>query len=184
MTFIWSHFVFLLAEELNICTCRFCTSQDPWYLRGDLIFIHPSFICIIRRLYRVFIYSPQAVEAFAADHLKTSLGEPVKGKKNKTTTELWLEKFYRKTTNLPEPFPHELVERLEKYLDVSHSCAKLKLFYLNSFNINKSCFFMWLNAQSLEEQLVDLSSLLYDHRLQDAHLNSSEILQSSIFTQQ
>ncbi|KAE8076668.1 hypothetical protein FH972_015302 [Carpinus fangiana] len=96
----------------------------------------------------------EAVEAFAADHLKTSLGEPVKGKKNKTTTQLWLEKFYRKTTNLPEPFPHELVERLEKYLD------------------------------SLEEQLVDLSSLLYDHRLQDAHLNSSEILQSSIFTQQ
>ncbi|CAL5337784.1 unnamed protein product [Camellia sinensis] len=31
---------------------------------------------------------------------------------------------------------------------------------------------------------LDLSSLLYDHRLQDAHLNSSEILQSSIFTQQ
>ncbi|PIN07775.1 hypothetical protein CDL12_19642 [Handroanthus impetiginosus] len=96
----------------------------------------------------------EAVQAFAAEHLKTPLGEPVKGKKNKSSTELWLEKFYKKTTNLPEPFPHELVERLEKYLD------------------------------SLEEQLVELSALLYDHRLQEAHLNSSDILQSSMFTQQ
>lgn len=96
----------------------------------------------------------EAVQTFASEYLKTPVGEPVKGKKNKSTTELWLEKFYKKTTNLPEPFPHELVDRLEKYLD------------------------------SLEEQLVDLSSLLYDHRLQDAHLNSSEILQSSMFTQQ
>ncbi|CAA0829411.1 Unknown protein [Striga hermonthica] len=96
----------------------------------------------------------EAVQAFASEHLKTPLGELVKGKKNKSTTELWLEKFYKKKTNLPEPFPHELVERLEKYLD------------------------------SLEEQLVDLSSFLYDHRLQDAQANSSEILQSSIFTQQ
>ncbi|XP_015883199.2 uncharacterized protein LOC107419002 [Ziziphus jujuba] len=95
----------------------------------------------------------ESVQTFAAQYLKTPLGEPVKGKKNKTTTELWVEKFYKKTTNLPEPFPHELVERLEKYLD------------------------------SLEEQLVDLSSLLYDHRLQEAHMNSSEILQSSLFTQ-
>ncbi|XWS14216.1 hypothetical protein CRYUN_Cryun36dG0103900 [Craigia yunnanensis] len=96
----------------------------------------------------------EAVQSFAAEYLKTPLGEPVKGKKNKSTTELWLEKFYKKTTNLPEPFPHELVERLEKYID------------------------------NLEEQLVDLSSLLYDHRLQDAHLNSSDILQSTMFTQQ
>ncbi|KAL9410143.1 hypothetical protein AB3S75_043992 [Citrus x aurantiifolia] len=96
----------------------------------------------------------EAVQSFAAEYLKTPLGEPVKGQKNKSSTELWLEKFYKKTTNLPEPYPHELVERLEKYLD------------------------------SLEEQLVDLSSLLYDHRLQDAHLNSSEILQSSMFTEQ
>ncbi|KAK4767501.1 hypothetical protein SAY86_015251 [Trapa natans] len=96
----------------------------------------------------------EVVQAFASEYLKTPLGESVKGKKNKTTTELWLEKFYKKTTNLPEPFPHELVDRLEKYLD------------------------------SLEEQLVDLSSMLYDHRLQDAHLNSSEIFQSSIFTHQ
>ncbi|KAH0730303.1 hypothetical protein KY289_001491 [Solanum tuberosum] len=96
----------------------------------------------------------EAVQVFAAEHLKTPLGEPVKGKKNKTSTDLWLEKFYKKTTNLPEPFPHELVDRLEKYLD------------------------------NLEEQLVELSSLLYDHRLQEAHSNSSDILQSSIFTQQ
>lgn len=61
----------------------------------------------------------QAVQAFAGEFLKTPLGEPVKDKKNKTTTELWLEKFYKKTTHLPEPFPHELVEKLEKYLDVS-----------------------------------------------------------------
>ncbi|XP_057809756.1 uncharacterized protein LOC131024251 [Salvia miltiorrhiza] len=96
----------------------------------------------------------EAVQAFATEHLKTPLGEAVKGKKNKSSTDLWLEKFYKKKTNLPEPFPHELVERLEKYLD------------------------------SLEEQLVDLSSLLYDHRFQDANMNSSEILQSSMFTQQ
>ncbi|KNA15313.1 hypothetical protein SOVF_098720 [Spinacia oleracea] len=96
----------------------------------------------------------QTVQAFAGEYLKTPLGEPVKGKMNKSTTELWLEKFYKKTTHLPEPFPHELVENLEKYLD------------------------------GLEEQLVDLSSLLYDHRLQEAHFNSTEILQSSIFTQQ
>ncbi|KAI3737884.1 hypothetical protein L2E82_27899 [Cichorium intybus] len=96
----------------------------------------------------------ESVEAFVGEYLRTPLGEPVKGKKNKTTTELWVEKFYKKETNLPEPFPHELVERLETYLD------------------------------SLEEQLVDLSSLLYDHRLHDAYMNSTDILESSIFTQQ
>ncbi|ERN03143.1 hypothetical protein AMTR_s00003p00101050 [Amborella trichopoda] len=96
----------------------------------------------------------EIVQSFAAEHLKTPLGEPIKGGKKKSSTELWLEKFIKKTTNLPEPFPHELVERLEHYLD------------------------------SLEEQLVDLSSLLYDHRLLDAHLNSSEIFQSTLFTQQ
>ncbi|KAF5819150.1 hypothetical protein HanXRQr2_Chr02g0074391 [Helianthus annuus] len=96
----------------------------------------------------------ESVQAFAGEYLRTPLGEPVKGKKNKTTTELWIEKFYKKETNLPEPFPHELVDRLEKFLD------------------------------GLEEQLVDLSSLLYDHRLQDANANSTEILQSSILTQQ
>ncbi|KAI5579495.1 hypothetical protein BDE02_08G092800 [Populus trichocarpa] len=92
-------------------------------------------------------------KTLATEYLKTPLGEPVKGK-NKTTAKLWLEKFYQKTTNLPEPFLHELVERLEKYLD------------------------------RLEEQLVDLSSLLYDHRLQEAHLNSTEVLQSALFTHQ
>ncbi|KAJ6902777.1 hypothetical protein NC651_020303 [Populus alba x Populus x berolinensis] len=56
------------------------------------------------------------LRTIAAEYLKTPLGEPVKGK-NKTTTKLWLEKFYQKTTNLPEPFPLELAERLEKYLD-------------------------------------------------------------------
>ena len=68
----------------------------------------------------------QAVQSFAAEHLKTPLGEPVKGKKKKSSTELWVEKFYKKVTNLPEPFPHELVERLEQYLDVSIWC----LFYM------------------------------------------------------
>lgn len=67
----------------------------------------------------------QLVQAFAGEYLKTPLGEPVKGKKNRSSTELWLEKFYKKTTNLPEPFPHELVERLEKYLDVSY-CLMLQ----------------------------------------------------------
>ncbi|KAK1320016.1 hypothetical protein QJS10_CPB04g01017 [Acorus calamus] len=97
--------------------------------------------------------SSEAVQSFASEYLKTPLGQPVKGKKKKSKTELWLDKFYKKVTNLPEPFPHELVERLEQYLD------------------------------KLEEQLVDLSSLLYDHRIEAAHLNSSEILQSTIYTQ-
>ncbi|CAN6468995.1 unnamed protein product [Victoria cruziana] len=96
----------------------------------------------------------EAVQTFAGKYLKTPLGEPVKGKKRKSGTELWLDKFYKKTINLPEPLPHDLVERLEKYLD------------------------------SLEEQLVDISSLLYDHRLEDAHLNSSDVFQSTMFTQQ
>ncbi|MFS7901474.1 hypothetical protein Hanom_Chr01g00000091 [Helianthus anomalus] len=96
----------------------------------------------------------KSVEAFAGEFLRTPLGEPVKGKKNKTTAQLWLEKLYKKETNLPEPFPHELVDRLETYLD------------------------------SLEEELVDLSSLLYDHRLQEAYMNSSDILETSILTQQ
>uniref|UniRef100_R7WEQ5 Uncharacterized protein n=1 Tax=Aegilops tauschii TaxID=37682 RepID=R7WEQ5_AEGTA len=96
----------------------------------------------------------ESVQSFASDHLKTPLGEPVKGNKNKSSTELWVEKFYKKVTTMPEPFPHGLVERLEEYLD------------------------------RLEEQLVDLSSLLYDHRLVDASQNSSDILQSTIFTEQ
>ncbi|XP_047084329.1 uncharacterized protein LOC124695539 [Lolium rigidum] len=96
----------------------------------------------------------ESVQSFASEHLKTPLGEPVKGNKNKSNTDLWVEKFYKKVTTLPEPFPHDLVERLEEYLD------------------------------RLEGQLVDLSSLLYDHRLVDASQNSSDILQSTIFTEQ
>ncbi|OAY27612.1 uncharacterized protein LOC110601676 [Manihot esculenta] len=121
-------------------------------LLKDVTLRNTIYACVDSALHRIHDTS-EAVQAFAAEYLKTPMGEPVKGKKNKTTTELWLEKFYEKTTNLPEPFPHELVERLEKYLD------------------------------GLEDQLVDLSSLLYDHRLQDAHLNSSDILQSSMITQ-
>lgn len=79
----------------------------------------------------------QVVQGFASDYLKTPLGEPVKGKKNKSSTELWLEKFYKKTTNLPEPFPHELVERLEKYLDVSGYLLKIVLFPHNVMKILK-----------------------------------------------
>ncbi|XP_061989400.1 uncharacterized protein LOC133707958 isoform X2 [Rosa rugosa] len=55
----------------------------------------------------------EAVQTFAAEYLKTPLGEPMKGRKNKTSTGLWVEKSYKKTTNLPEPFSHELVARLE-----------------------------------------------------------------------
>ncbi|KAL0376345.1 UNVERIFIED_CONTAM: hypothetical protein Scaly_0752100 [Sesamum calycinum] len=126
------------------------TSQISQMLR-DVALRNTIYARVDSALHRIRDTS-EAVQAFAAEHLKTPLGEPVKGRKNKSSTELWLEKFYKKKTNLPEPFPHELVERLEKYLD------------------------------SIEEQLVDLSSLLYDHRLQEAHLNSSDILQSSIFT--
>lgn len=79
----------------------------------------------------------QAVQTFAAEHLKTPLGEPVKGKKKKSGTELWLEKFYKKVTNLPEPFPHELVERLEQYLDV---CILLSLYI--SFNLQITSVFV------------------------------------------
>jgi len=35
----------------------------------------------------------QIVQSFAAEYLKTPLGEPVKSKKNKSSTELWVEKF-------------------------------------------------------------------------------------------
>lgn len=76
-------------------------------------------LCLCSDICSLIGFFLQAVQSFASEHLKTPLGEPVKGKKNKSSTELWLEKFYKKTTNLPEPFPHELVERLEKYLDVS-----------------------------------------------------------------
>lgn len=43
----------------------------------------------------------------------------MKDKKNKIRMELWVEKFYKKIIMLFEFFLYELVERLEKYLDVS-----------------------------------------------------------------
>lgn len=82
-------------------------------------------ISFLTWMYFIFLPFQQAVQAFAGEYLKTPLGEPVKGQKKKSTTELWLEKFYKKTTNLPEPFPHELVERLENYLDVSHCSMRI-----------------------------------------------------------
>eukprot|EP00250_Pteridium_aquilinum_P008214 c17771_g1_i3 orf=536-2992(-) len=94
------------------------------------------------------------IQAFASEHLKTTLGEPVKSPSKKSTAELWLDKFYKKSTNMPEPLPHELVVRLEGYLD------------------------------KLEEQLVELAAMLYNHQLQDAHNNSTEILRTSMYTQQ
>eukprot|EP00252_Welwitschia_mirabilis_P008780 TRINITY_DN20945_c0_g1_i1.p1 TRINITY_DN20945_c0_g1~~TRINITY_DN20945_c0_g1_i1.p1 ORF type:complete len:808 (+),score=153.41 TRINITY_DN20945_c0_g1_i1:214-2637(+) len=96
----------------------------------------------------------EEVQSFANEFLKTPLGEPIKGDRKKSTPELWLDKFYKRTTNLPEPFPHELVERLEKYLN------------------------------DLEEEFVSLAGLLYDHFLEDANHNSSEIFQNTVFTLQ
>lgn len=71
----------------------------------------------------------QVIQSFATEHLKTPLGEPIKGRKNKTVAELWIEKFYKKKTNLPEPIPHELVERLEQYLDVSITASWFVRFF-------------------------------------------------------
>lgn len=96
----------------------------------------------------------ESIQAFTSEHLKTTLGEPVKSPSKKSTAELWLDKFYKKTTSMPEPVPHELVVRLESYLD------------------------------KLEEQLVELAGMLYNHQLQDAHQNSTEILRTSMYTQQ
>lgn len=92
----------------------------------------------------VYLWSVQAVQSFAAEHLKTPLGEPVKGKRNKTKTELWIEKFYKKKTNLPEPFPHELVERLEQYLDVSTISIMTPVIYRTILHIHpcKICIFI------------------------------------------
>uniref|UniRef100_A0A804Q8P0 Uncharacterized protein n=1 Tax=Zea mays TaxID=4577 RepID=A0A804Q8P0_MAIZE len=117
------------------------TARSPWKARPPPRIVAPS------------LSTPVTAHSLWK-HLKTPLGELVKGNKNKSTIELWVEKFYKKVTNLPEPFPHDLVEKLEEYLD------------------------------KLEGQLVDLSSLLYDHRLVDAYQNSTDILQSTIFTQQ
>ncbi|PWZ27838.1 hypothetical protein Zm00014a_027378 [Zea mays] len=137
--------------------------QDVALLKVENLFMLPM-VCIVHRELQFMLKSmllfakirdtSEFVQSFASEHLKTPLGELVKGNKNKFTTELWVEKFYKKVTNLPEPFPHDLVEKLEEYLD------------------------------KLEGQPVDLSSLLYDHRLVDAYQNSTDILQSTIFTQQ
>lgn len=97
------------------------TSEVIWSFSWQFI------ICMILSLWLPACHL-QAVQTFAAEYLKTPLGEPVKGKKNKTTTELWVEKFYKKTTNLPEPFPHELVDRLENFLNVSSSTSRFPVF--------------------------------------------------------
>ncbi|CAK9871609.1 unnamed protein product [Sphagnum jensenii] len=97
--------------------------------------------------------STEKVQAFVSKFLETPLGNPVKGEKKKSKAELWIDKFYKQTTTLPAPLPHKKVERLESYLD------------------------------HLEQQLVQLSSLLYDHRLQDAVNNASAIMQSVFYTQ-
>jgi hypothetical protein len=98
--------------------------------------------------------STEKVQAFVSKFLETPLGNPVKGEKKKSKAELWIDKFYKQTTTLPAPLPHKKVERLESYLD------------------------------HLEQQLVQLSSLLYDHRLQDAVNNASGIMQSVFYTQE
>lgn len=95
----------------------------------------------------------EMVQTFVGEFLRTPIGKPVKGRAKRNSGQVWLDMFYKKTTNLPEPVPHELVERVEKYLD------------------------------SLEEKLVDLSSLLYYHQLDDAHSNSSNILQTVMRTE-
>ncbi|KAL0360976.1 UNVERIFIED_CONTAM: hypothetical protein Sradi_3782100 [Sesamum radiatum] len=83
------------------------TSQISQLLR-DVALRNTIYARVDSALHRI----RETSEAFAAEHLKTPLGEPVKGRKNKSSTELWLEKFYKKKTNLPEPFPHEYVDHV------------------------------------------------------------------------
>lgn len=97
--------------------------------------------------------STESIQDFVSKYLRTPLGNPVKGEKKRNRLELWIDKLYNESTNLPTPLPHEKVERLENYLD------------------------------NLEEQLVDLAALLYDHKIQDAVGNSSTVMQSALFTQ-
>ncbi|XP_024397913.1 uncharacterized protein [Physcomitrium patens] len=97
--------------------------------------------------------STDNIQAFISEHLRTPMGEEVKGEKKKNKVELWIDKFYKKTTALPAPLPHEKMERLENYLS------------------------------TLEDQLVQLSSLLYDHQIKDALGNASTVMQSALFTQ-
>ena len=98
--------------------------------------------------------STDHVQQFISDYLRTPLGEEVKGEKKKNKVELWIDKFYKKLTTLPTPLPHEKVERLENYLT------------------------------TLEDQLVQVSALLYDHQIQYALGNASTIMQSALFTQE
>jgi hypothetical protein len=98
--------------------------------------------------------STDHVQQFISDYLRTPLGEQVKGEKKKNKVELWIDKFYKKTTALPAPLPHEKVERLESYLT------------------------------TLEDQLVQVSALLYDHQIQHALGNASTVMQSALFTQE
>lgn len=98
--------------------------------------------------------STDEIQRFVSEYLRTPLGEPVKEERKKNKVELWIDQFSKQTTTLPAPLPHEKVERLEKYLD------------------------------NLEEQLVHLSALLYDHRIEEAVGNASTVLQSAQFTQQ
>lgn len=97
--------------------------------------------------------STDDIQQFVSDYLRTPLGNTVRGEKEKNKVELWIDKFYTKRTALPAPLPHEKVERLENYLS------------------------------TLEDQLVQLSALLYDHQIQDALGNASTIMQSVLYTQ-
>ncbi|KAL2629904.1 hypothetical protein R1flu_014590 [Riccia fluitans] len=95
----------------------------------------------------------EKIQAFTSEYLQTPLGEKVKDQPKKPKVELWLDMFYKKTTPLPQPVPQNAVNRLESYLD------------------------------GLEDQLVNLASHLYDHRLQDAFKNSTNVVRSSMFVQ-
>lgn len=97
--------------------------------------------------------STDHIQDFISDYLRTPLGDEVKGEKQKNKVELWIDKFYKKRTALPAPLPHDKVERLENYLS------------------------------TLEDQLVQVSSLLYDHQIQHALGNASTVMQSALFTQ-
>lgn len=98
--------------------------------------------------------STDSIQEFVSEFLRTPLGKHVRGEKEKNKVELWIDKFYKKRTALPAPLPHEKVERLENYLN------------------------------TLEDQLVQLSALLYDYQIQDALGNASTVLQSALFTQE
>jgi hypothetical protein len=124
--------VLLFVENYNLCSSQCCSSQNKRHIRGptcnSAYFLFTYFLKCAESITTISGLV-QFVQSFASEHLKTPLEELVKGNKNKSTTELWVEKFYKKVTNLPEPFPHDLVEKLEEYLDVSiiyhtlHKCT-------------------------------------------------------------